>query len=119
MKMLVVLALAALVAAEPEAEANADAELYRYGDFGDYQGPVSLMGIDKREADAETWKYAGRGKTYLSKGKGKGKGKGLVSGEAGGLREKREANAEPRKMGKRIGYKRYRYGGYGGYGFGR
>merc|ERR1719187_803661 len=115
MKMLVVLALAALVAAEPEAEPEADAELYRYGDFGDYQGPVSLMGIDKREADAETWKYAG--KTYLSKGKGKGKG--LVSGEAGGLRDKREANAEPRKMGKRIGYKRYRYGGYGGYGFGR
>merc|ERR1712110_798182 len=99
MKLLVVLALAAFVAAEPEAEATAAADPYYYGGYG--------LG------------YGGYGvRTY-------GYGLGGYYGGYRGYYGKREAEAEPEAA---AAADPYYYGGYGlrsygysglGYGYGR
>merc|ERR1712055_448640 len=93
MKMLVVLALVACVAAEPEAKAKADPYYYGgyYGGLGSYGGG------------------------YRSYGLGYG---GYAAGL--GYYGKREADAEPKSEAEpKADADPYYYGGYGGYGYGR
>merc|ERR1711872_116722 len=104
MKMLIFLALAAFVAADPEAKADAEADPYYYGGYG----------------------YGGYGlRSYGGYGYG-GYGRGYYGGYRG-YYGKREAEAEPEAKaeadpyyyggyGRSYGYGLRSYGGYGYYG---
>merc|ERR1719435_736484 len=120
MKLLVVLALAAFVAAEPEAEATAAADPYYYGGYG-----LGYGGYGVRTYGYGLGGYYGGYRGYY--GKREAEAEPEATAAAGAYYGKREAEAEP-KAEATAAADPYYYGGYGlrsygysglGYGYGR